>query len=103
MTTTSYHHIELDADRVPWIAGTNIKVVEVVTERLAYEWSAEQIQAQHPNLTLAQVHSALAFYYDHQQEMDKDIERRLARADQLFPAGNPSAVRLKLRSMGHWA
>jgi len=55
MTTTSYHHIDLDAQSVPWISGANVKVVEIVAEKLAYDWNAEQIQEQHPQLTLAQV------------------------------------------------
>ncbi|HEY7090232.1 MAG TPA: DUF433 domain-containing protein, partial [Tepidisphaeraceae bacterium] len=92
MTATSYHHIELDADGVAWINGTNTKVLEIVVERLAYDWDADQLRAQHPHLSLAQVHSALAYYYDHQQEIDRDIEQRLARADAIVSGIGESAV-----------
>jgi len=98
MTTTSYHHIELDSSGVPWISGANTKVVEIVAERLAYDWDADQIHSQHPNLSLAQIHSALAYYYDHQQELDRDIERRLERADKILSAPGASTIRQKLRA-----
>jgi hypothetical protein len=42
-----------------------------------YEWqglSPEQICHEHPGLTLAQVHAALAYYYDHRDEIQKQIE-----------------------------
>jgi uncharacterized protein (DUF433 family) len=98
MTTTSYHHIELDADGVPWISGANTKVVEIVAERLAYDWDADQLRAQHSHLSLAQIHSALAYYYDHQQELDRDIEQRLERADKILSAQSASTIRQKLRA-----
>jgi uncharacterized protein (DUF433 family) len=36
--------------------------------------AAEEIQAKLPHLSLAQIHDALSFYYDHQEEIDADIE-----------------------------
>ena len=60
--------IELDEHGVPWITGANTKVVEVVLDKMAYGWS--------PHLSMAQIHAALAYYYEHQDEVDADIERR---------------------------
>jgi uncharacterized protein (DUF433 family) len=68
--------IELDKDGIPWIAGANTKVVEVVLDKLAYGWSPEEMHRQHPHLSMAQIHAALAYYYEHQDEVDADIERR---------------------------
>ena len=31
---------------------------------------------QYPHLSLAQIHAALSYYYEHQAEVDADIERR---------------------------
>jgi len=36
-----------------------------------------EIQRQYPHLSLAQIHAALAYYYDHQGEIDDTIEREL--------------------------
>ena len=80
---TRYEHVILDDAHVPMIAGTTMKVVELVLDHLAYGWSPEELHFQHPDLTLGQIHSALAYYWDHKAELDQDIERRLAIVDQL--------------------
>jgi uncharacterized protein (DUF433 family) len=68
--------IELDEHGVPWITGANTKVVEVVLDKMAYGWSPEEMHREHPHLSMAQIHAALAYYYEHQDEVDADIERR---------------------------
>lgn len=74
---TSYEHITLDEKGIPIISGTTMKVVELIVEKLAYGWSPEELHLQHPHLTLGQIYSALAYYFDHQDELDRDIEKRL--------------------------
>jgi uncharacterized protein (DUF433 family) len=76
MSTIAHPHINLDANGVAWIDDANVKVIEVVLDRLAYGWSPEEIHFQHPHLSLAQIHSALAYYYDHQSTLDADIVRQ---------------------------
>jgi uncharacterized protein (DUF433 family) len=68
--------IELDEQGIPWIVGANTKVVEVVLDKIAYGWSPEEMHRQHPYLSMAQIHAALSYYYEHQAEVDADIERR---------------------------
>ena len=74
---TSYEHIILDTKGTPIIAGTTMKVVELIVEKLAYGWSAEELYFQHPHHTLGQIYSALAYYADNQAEFERDIENRL--------------------------
>jgi uncharacterized protein (DUF433 family) len=99
MTATAYPHIE-SRNGVPCIAATKTKVIEIVLDRLAHHWDAEEIQRQHPHLSLAQIYCALAYYHDHQAEMDADIAARLVKADQIADSQPASAVRAKLRAMG---
>ena len=80
-TATGYEHVLLDESGVPIIAGTTTKVVELVVERGAFGYSPEEIHFQHPYLSLGQIHSALAYYWDHKDELDRDIERRQRRVD----------------------
>src|SRR6266542_912788 len=80
---TRYEHIVLQDGKVPTIAGTTMKVVELVTAQHAYGWSPDELAFQHPYLTLGQIHSALAYYWDHQAELDADIERRQLWAEEL--------------------
>jgi uncharacterized protein (DUF433 family) len=53
-----------------------VKVVEGALDKLAYGASPEEIHFQHPHLSLAQIHAALSYCYDHQQEIDSYIERQ---------------------------
>ncbi|MFH1243706.1 MAG: hypothetical protein V1689_15300 [Pseudomonadota bacterium] len=47
-TKTEYMHVVLDEKGVPIIAGTNMKVIEIVLEKTAYGWSPEELHFQHP-------------------------------------------------------
>jgi uncharacterized protein (DUF433 family) len=97
---TRYDHIMLNEAGIPMIAGTDVKVLELVLERTAYGWSPEELHYQHPFLSLGQIYSALAYYYDHQQEIDEDIEQRLQRVDQIQRQKGPSPLAARLKAKG---
>lgn len=58
----------------PRIAGTRIKVKQIALEYERLGWSPDQICDAHPNLTLANVHTAIAYYYEHKFEIDESIK-----------------------------
>lgn len=82
MAATSYAHIEL-RDGVPWITGTQIKVVEIAMDRVYGGWTGAEIQANEPSLTLGQIYSALAYYYDHKDDIDREIARRKQKYEEI--------------------
>lgn len=84
----------------PFVSGTQTKVEEIVLDHLAWHWDAETINRHHPHLTLAQIHSALAYYYDHQAEMDATIEAGLRQVAKIKDSLGESPVRLKLLARG---
>lgn len=94
-------HIRIDGAGVAWIDDTAVKVREVVLDRLAYGWEPGEIHFQHPNLSLAQIHAAFAWYYDHQAEIDAEIERDLAYADAEAARQGDTPLRAKLRRHGY--
>jgi uncharacterized protein (DUF433 family) len=100
MSTVTYAHIEVDPWGVPIVAGTRTKVVEVVLDHLAHGSGAEEIHRQFPSLSLGQIHSALAYYYDHQAEMDADIQRRLGSVERIKSELGEGPLRRKLKSQG---
>ena len=51
LTETRYEYIVL-GDEHPTLAGTTMKVKELIAERLAWGWSAEELLINHPDLTL---------------------------------------------------
>ena len=67
-------------------------MIEVALDRLAHHWDAEEIQHQHPHLTLGQIHSCLAYYYDHQPEMDRLINEQLRTVQQFRDQHGESGV-----------
>ncbi|HWE60978.1 MAG TPA: DUF433 domain-containing protein [Chloroflexota bacterium] len=98
LAETRYEHIVLDSDGVPRIAGTTMKVVELVTAQAAYGWSPEELHFQFPYLSLGQIHSALAYYWDHQDDLDRDIARRLAAVEQQQRKTSSASLRARLRA-----
>ena len=99
MTTITYPHIEIDEKGVARFAGTRFKVIHVILEHTVWKWSPEAIHEQHPDLTLAQIHSALAYYYDHQTEVDAEIERRDRKIEELRKETENPALQEKLRQI----
>jgi uncharacterized protein (DUF433 family) len=97
MATVDYAHVSLDPANVPVLLGTPIKVVEIVLDQLAHGSDAEEIQRQFPHLTLGQIHSALGYYYDHQDEIDRDIENRLRKVDEIQSRLGNSPLPRKLK------
>ena len=73
----------------PCIAGTRIRVWDVAVLAQAGE-SPDEILTHYPHLTLADVHAALAYYYDNREAIDRqaaeddrfaeDLERKLRAA-----------------------
>jgi uncharacterized protein (DUF433 family) len=83
LTETRYEHVVLSKEGTPFIEGTTTKVVELVLSYLSSGSSPEELHLNYPYLSLGQIHSALAYYWDHQTQLDEDIEKRLARVNEL--------------------
>jgi excisionase family DNA binding protein len=67
--TRGEEYIKAEQGYRPRIDGTRITVQQVVEYRNIYGWDESQV-AEAFRLTLAQVHAALTYYYDHQSEID---------------------------------
>ena len=52
---------------------------------------------QHPYLTLGQIYSALAYYWDHKAALDQDIEQRLERIDHIQRELGSSSLVIRLK------
>ena len=99
MSTGLTTQIEIDAHGVAWVAGANTKVKEIVLDKLAYGWSPEEMHFQHPHLSMAQIHAALAYYYENQDKLDDEIRRDLEEVDELRSQSESSTLRSKLQSI----
>lgn len=97
MKTVDYPHIELNAESVPIISGTTTKVIEVIQDHLAHHWDAEDIHRQYPYLSLAQIYASLTYYYDHEQEIEQEINRRSRRAEDIHDRRADITLQAKLQ------
>jgi uncharacterized protein (DUF433 family) len=63
----------------PRVAGHRVRVQDIVlwTEQ---GQSADEIVSHIASISLADVHAALAYYYDHRDEIDDDLRRELTLA-----------------------
>ena len=82
-------------ERLPWI-----RVAQIVIDYLNHGWSADEICIHYPHLRLAEIHSALAYYFDHKTQIDAEIEEEQKLIEEWRQNTPPSAVMLRLRAQG---
>jgi uncharacterized protein (DUF433 family) len=78
----------------PCIAGTSLRVTDLVMANLFHGRTPDEIAADY-ELSLAQVHAALAYYYQHKRELDEDIRQQILRArtaKENMTSGQPSLL-----------
>lgn len=97
LTATAYRYINLDENNIPIIEGTSMKVVELITSVKAYGWRPQELLENYPHLTLGKIHSALAYYWDHQGEIDADLEQRQRYVENLYQEAGQSSFAARLR------
>jgi len=59
---------------IPVVVGTRTPV-RAIAGYYQMGMNADEILESLPHLTLAQLHAALAYYFDHQKEIDRDLSR----------------------------
>lgn len=64
------------------IDGTRMTVNQIVT-LFKQGYTAEEIVRQYPQRTLSQIHSVIAWYFDHKEEFDKELSAEAAAEEQL--------------------
>jgi uncharacterized protein (DUF433 family) len=81
----------------PCIDGHRIQVEDVAIWHERMGMSPDQIVSEYPSLTLADVHAALAYYYENRERIDADIEAAKKYAEELRTKAGPSRLEEKLR------
>jgi uncharacterized protein (DUF433 family) len=79
------------------IAGHRIRVQDVVVWHEYQGLSPDEIVAQFPQIALADVYAALAYYHDHREEIHREMEEAEELVERLMK-DNPS--RLPRKSAG---
>lgn len=63
----------------PCIAGTGLRVTDIMMASIYHMQTPDELAVGF-GISLAQVHAALAYYYEHQAELDADIRAQIAEA-----------------------
>ena len=85
MPIVAMEYIEINDRGVAKIIGSRSKVRQIVMD-VRNGLSPADIHEQYPHLSMAQIHAALAYYYDHTAEIDAEIEAGRRVADELQAA-----------------
>jgi uncharacterized protein (DUF433 family) len=97
MPVVTNSHIEVDEKGVARIARSRMKVIHLVMDKMANNSTPDQMQQAFPGLSLGQIYSALAYYYDHKNELDAQIEQSMKNADAFRAQASPGPTRDELR------
>jgi uncharacterized protein (DUF433 family) len=90
MTTVMDGHIVVDDKGIARVGKTRMKVLQLVQAMKVDQLSPEQATQEFP-LTLSDVHAALAYFYDHPEEMESQ-QREESRFDEEFRARHPNKI-----------
>lgn len=88
-----------DSKGILWIDDSGYRVIDLATEHLAHGWSADILGENHPDLNLAQIHAALAWFYDHEEEMRREIDLREKRATRILADIGESPLQHRIREI----
>ncbi len=91
MLALTYPHIEKPENQPARLQRLpRIRVAQIVMDYLAYGWSVEEICRQHLYLTPAEAHAAMGYYFDHQEEIDQEIDQEWEQVQATLPRANRS-------------
>ena len=83
----------------PCIAGHRIRVQDIVVLHEMHGMSPQEILEQYPTITLADVHAAMAYYYDNREEIEEEFRKSRETYEWLkanVPSKIPPEIREKL-------
>jgi uncharacterized protein (DUF433 family) len=72
-SVATYPHISIDANGTARIGDSRYKVLHLAGEHYHGSWSADELLRQHPDLRPEEVYAALAYFYDHYDEMVRQL------------------------------
>ncbi|NLF10030.1 MAG: DUF433 domain-containing protein [Pirellulaceae bacterium] len=78
-----------------------VRVAQIAMDYLAHGWSVDEMCRQHPNLTPAEAHAAMCYYFDNQEEIDREIEAELKEVETAAKNAPmpPFVIRMKAKGL----
>ena len=89
-------HVEIRENRRgedrAFIAGTRVRVQDIVSDCERHGMSPDEIAREFPHISLAQVHAALAYYFDHRDEIRAQMKADAEFASSMQAQNSPSPL-----------
>jgi uncharacterized protein (DUF433 family) len=101
MATVAHDHIEKFAGEPARLARLpRIRVAQIVMDYLAHGWSPDEMCRHYLHLLPAEAHAAMTYYYDHQPEIDGEIQAELTEVRAAQAAAHPTPFMLRMQAKG---
>ena len=100
-TSIAYPHIRKTGEQPAYLERVpRLRISQIVADYLAHGWSPEEMCRQHPDLTISEAHSAMAYYFDHQGEIDAELQEELTQNSSARQTSQTPSLLLRLRAQG---
>jgi hypothetical protein len=100
-TSIAYPHIVKETGAAARLEShPRTRVAMIVMDYLARGLGPEDMVRHYPYLKLAEVHAAMGYYYDHQAEIDAEIQAELDQLNSEAATRPFSPIWLKLKARG---
>lgn len=73
----------------------------IVADYVWRGWSVEEIVRQYPYLTLAEVHAAMTYYFDHREEIENELISEYRDVEDWKKAHTTSPLLLRLKEQAN--
>ena len=101
MAGTIREHIEIYESRSgprARIIGHRIRVMDIVAWHIMQGMSIDELEENFPTITRADIHAALAYYWDNKEDIDQQFEMDRLR-DEEYDRDHPSLLQEKLAQL----
>ena len=101
MSTVANEHIEKVGEEPAYLSRLpRIRVAQIVMDYMAHGWSPDEMCRHYPHLTPAEAHAAMMYYYDHQAEIEAEIQAELAEVRAAQSRATPTPFELRMQAKG---
>ncbi|MGL4513896.1 MAG: DUF433 domain-containing protein [Lacipirellulaceae bacterium] len=86
-------HVDSHPDKCggkPCVAGTRVRVWDVATHVEHFGETPDQVLHAYPHLSLADVYGAMAYYWDHREEIEQQMKEADAFVEKMMRESGPS-------------
>ena len=98
---TSNAYVELRDNRAgnprAYLAGTRVRVQDIYIDAEIHGMSPDEIAAGYPHLSLAHVYAALAYYFDHREQIQGEIREDRDLVEEVKSKTGPGPLERKLK------